>query len=137
VAVSSVPRDGTTAMYLRGEPYAPTADFGVTRALVAAAEASGRRPTVGLIQTEDAFYATAPEDVPGLAAKGVLAVEMEASALFTLGALRGVRTGCALVASNAIGDPSFVDPEVLSQAVDAMVETALEAGLALQEGERP
>ena len=137
VAVSSVPRDGTTAMYLRGEPYAPTADFGVTRALVAAAEASGRRPAVGLIQTEDAFYATAREDVPGLAAKGVLAVEMEASALFTLGALRGVRTGCALVASNAIGDPSFVDPEVLSQAVDAMVETALEAGLALQEGERP
>ncbi len=137
VAVSSIPRDGTTATYLHGEPYAPTADFVVTRALVEAAEASGRRPAVGLIQTEDAFYATAPEDVPALATKGVLAVEMEASALFTLGALRGVRTGCALVASNAIGDPRFVDPEVLNQAVDGMVETALEAGLALQEGGEP
>lgn len=136
VAVSSVPRDGTTAMYLRGEPYAPTADFGVTRALVEAAEASGHRHAVGLIQTEDAFYATAPEDVPALAAKGVLAVEMEASALFTLGALRGVRTGCALVVSNAIGDPSFVDPEILGRAVDAMVETTLEAGLALQRGDQ-
>ena len=136
VAVSSIPRDGTTAMYLGGEPYAPTADFGVTSALVAAAEASGKRPAVGLIQTEDAFYATAPDDVPALAARGVLAVEMEASALFTLGALRGVRTGCALVASNAIGDASFVDPEVLARSVDRMVEAALEAGLALGE-DRP
>lgn len=133
VAVSSIPRDGTTAMYLHGQPYAPTADFTVTRALVEAAEAAGRHPFVGMIQTEDAFYATAPDDVPVLAAKGVLAVEMEASALFTLGALRGVRTGCALVASNAIGDPSFVAPDVLGRAVDAMVETALEAGLALGE----
>ena len=131
VAVSAIPRDGTTAMYLRGEPYAPTADFGVTRALVEAAETAGRRLSVGLIQTEDAFYATSPEHVPELRARGVLAVEMEASALFTLGALRGVRTGCALVASNAIGDSSFVEPEVLVRAVDGMVETALEAGLAL------
>lgn len=131
VAVSSVPRDGTTAMYLHGQPYAPTADFGVTRALVEAAERAGRRAHVGLIQTEDAFYATTPEDVPLLAARGVLAVEMEASALFTLGALRGARTGCALVASNAIGDEAFVEQKLLSEAVDAMVETALEAGLAL------
>jgi len=131
VAVSSIPRDGTTAMYLGGQPYAPTADFAVTRALVDAAEAAGRRLAVGLVQTEDAFYATAPEDVPALAAKGVLAVEMEASALFTLGALRSVSTGCALVASNAIGDPAFTEPAVLARAVDAMVETALEAGLTL------
>ncbi len=131
VAVSAVPRDGTSAMYLGGEPYAPTADFAVTRALVEAAERAGRSVRAGLIQTEDAFYATTPDDVPELAARGVLAVEMESSALFTLGALRGVRTGTALVASNAIGDEQFVDPEVLARAVDDMVATALEAGLAL------
>lgn len=131
VAVSAAPRDGTTAMYLAGEPYAPTADFTLTRALVEAAERAGRSARVGLVQTEDAFYATSPEDVPKLAARGILAVEMEASALFTLGALRGFRAGCALVASNAIGDDAFVDPEVLARAVDGMVETALEAGLAL------
>ena len=120
-------------MYLGGEPYAPTADFAVTRALVEAAERAGRPVRAGLIQTEDAFYATSKEDVPVLASRGVLAVEMEASTLFTLGALRGVHTGCALVASNAIGDDRFVDAEVLAVGVDAMVETALEAGLALRD----
>jgi purine-nucleoside phosphorylase len=136
VAVASVPRDGTTAMYLEGRPYAPTADFAVTRALVEAAERAGRGYHAGLIQTEDAFYATSPEDAPRLAAQGVLAVEMEAAALFTLGALRGVRTGCALVTSNVVGDAAFLDSEALGRAVDDMVETALEAGLALAERER-
>ncbi|HKI56566.1 MAG TPA: purine-nucleoside phosphorylase [Trueperaceae bacterium] len=134
IAMASVPRDGTTAAYLQGRPYAPTADFAVTRALVEAAERSGRRHHAGLILTEDAFYATTPQDVPELAAEGVLAVEMEASALFTLGKLRGVRAGCALVASNAIGDEAFIAPETLAASVDAMVETALEAGLQLAGG---
>lgn len=134
VAMASVPRDGTTAMYLGGRPYAPTADFAVTRALVESAERLGRRYHAGLIQTEDAFYATTPEDVPILAAEGVLAVEMEASALFTLGKLRGVRAGCALVASNAIGDDAFLDPQVMAASVDAMVETVLEAALTLPDG---
>lgn len=134
VATSSVPRDGTTAMYLGGRPYAPTADFGVTRALVEAAERLELSHHAGLIQTEDAFYATSPEDVPRLAAEGVLAVEMEASALFTLGKLRGVGTGCVLVASNAIGDDRFVEADALARAVDAMVTVALEAGLRLAGG---
>lgn len=134
LAMASVPRDGTTALYLGGRPYAPTADFAVTHALADAAERLGHRFHAGLIQSEDAFYLTTPEDVPALAAEGVLALEMEASALFTLGKLRGVLTGCALVASNAIGDEDFLEPEALAAAVDKMVETALEAGVALEEG---
>lgn len=133
VATAAVPMDGTTRMYLGGDPYAPTADFGVTSALVDRAEAAGFRTHVGLIQTEDAFYATAPEDVPRLAERGVLAVEMEASALFLLGKLRGVRAGCSLVASNRIGDTSFVAPEILRAGVSRMVETTLEAAVKLSD----
>lgn len=131
VASASVPMDGTTRQYLRGAAYAPAADFAVTRALVEAGEAAGRAPHVGLIQTEDAFYATAPEDVPALAERGVLALEMEASALFLLARLRGVRAGCALVASNRIGDSEFIDPVRMRAAVRDMVELTLEAGLRL------
>ena len=127
IATASVPMDGTTRMYLRGDPYAPAADHAVTTALVGAGRRAGHEPRVGLIQTEDAFYATSPDDVPRLRARGVLAVEMEAAALFLLGELRRVRTGCALVASNRIGDPSFVSPDVLREAVERMVETTLEA----------
>ena len=140
VATASVPQDGTTRMYLRGEPHAPAASFEVTRALVEATKAEGKAAGdetvpvhasvsvhVGLIQTEDAFYATTPDDVARLAARGVLAVEMEASALFLLGQLRGVRTGCALVASNRIGDPAFVDPALLQKRVSLMARGTLEA----------
>ena len=70
--------------------------------------------------------------MPGLRARGVLAIEMEASALFLLGALRGVRTGCALVASNRIGDPEFVPPQVLADGVARMTRMTLDAMLAMQ-----
>lgn len=135
VADAAVPMDGTTSMYLGGAPAAPAPTFRVVRALVAAAEAQpegdGRPPHVGTVQTEDAFYATRPQDVPRLAARGVLAVEMEAAALFVLGRLRRVDTGCLLVASNHIGDPQFVAPEILRDGVQRMVRTALEAALSL------
>lgn len=131
VASASVANDGTTRQYLQGAPYSPAADFGLTSALASAAkrqaEAAGRRSHVGLIQTEDAFYATTPGHVPALAARGVLAIEMEASALFLLGALRSVRTGCVLVTSNNIGDDRFLEPQSLQESVLAMVEATLDA----------
>ena len=88
-----------------------------------------------MIQTEDAFYATAPEDVPAIAARGVLGIEMESSALFLLGSLRRVETATALVASNRIGDPTFVDPEVLAAAVARMTEMSLDALHTLHEAD--
>jgi len=127
VATASVPNDGTTRHYLRGATHAPAADFSVAQALTAAAYRLGRRTHTGLIQTDDAFYAVTQDDVRGMARRGVLAVEMEASALFTLGALRGVSTGCVLVVSNNIGDDTFLPAEQLRPAVLDMVTAALDA----------
>ncbi len=127
IATSSVPRDGTTKMYLKGENYAPSASFKVTRSLVDAATNLHYQTHVGLIQTEDAFYGTTQEDGLRLEQQGVLAVEMEASALFLLGKLRKVETGCILVASNYVGDPEFIEPKVLQEAVTNMVTVALKA----------
>lgn len=133
IATASVANDGTTRQYLGGRPYAPVADHEVVAALSGAASRGGKTTHTGLIQTEDAFYATQPEHVGALAELGVLAIEMEASALFLLGKLRRVRTGCALVASNYIGDPAFVEPAVLASGVSHMVSVALEAALLLAE----
>lgn len=131
VASAAVANDGTTRQYLQGAPYSPAADFSLTSALASAAErqtaAAGRKAHVGLIQTEDAFYATTPGHVPALAARGVLAIEMEASALFLIGALRSVRTGCMLVTSNNIGDDRLLEPNALQESVLAMVEASLDA----------
>ena len=127
VATASVANEGTTRQYLGGDGYAPAADFALTTALHAAALRTGRRTHTGLIRTDDAFYAVTPEHVPDMAARGVLAVEMEASALFTLAALRGVRAGCILVASNNIGDDRLLESEALRAGVLDMVTAALEA----------
>ncbi|HLR46421.1 MAG TPA: purine-nucleoside phosphorylase [Deinococcales bacterium] len=133
VATGAVPNDGTTRQYLDGAPYAPVPDFSVTAALHAKAVETEQAVHTGLIQTEDAFYATTPDHVEALAEQGVLAIEMEASALFLLGKLRGVKTGCALVASNYIGDPQLVAAEVLQDGIAHMTRTVLEAGRDLQQ----
>lgn len=127
IASASVANEGTTRQYLGDGPHSAVPDFDLTRAMSDVARRGDRRVHTGLIQTEDAFYATTPDVVPRLAARGVLAVEMEASALFTIGTLRHARTGCVLVASNNIGDESFLDGESLRSAVIDMVRTALDA----------
>ncbi len=60
---------------------------------------------------------------------GVLAVEMEAAAIFTLSAMRGARAGCLLTVSDAIGSQKKVkriEESALKGAVDNMVALALE-----------
>ena len=128
VASGAVPGDGTTRQYLKGAPYAPVPDFDVLRALVASAPGAH----VGLILTEDAFYASTPEDARAWAKLGVLAVEMEAAALFLLGKMRGFAAGAILAVSNNIGDPELVEETVLKRAVDGIIEAALAAILRLE-----
>ncbi|AFV76813.1 purine-nucleoside phosphorylase [Thermus oshimai JL-2] len=127
IAQGAVPLDGATRQYLEGLPYAPLPDPLLFRALWAQAEAKGYPHHVGLIATEDAFYATTPEGARRWARYGVLAFEMEASVLFLLGRMRKVKAGTILTVSNRIGDPELVPPEVLGEGVRRMVEVALEA----------
>lgn len=136
VATGSVPADGTTRHYLRGEPASPQAHYRVVNALVAAEDGEGD-VHVGLIRTEDAFYATTAHDLPGFRAQGILAIEMESSALFLLGQLRGAETGCILTASNAIGDSEFAGGDVMKLGVERMVRRALEACLLLESPGNP
>lgn len=126
IATSAAAADGTTRHYLGGAPCSPHATFEVARALADAAAAE-RGVHVGPIRTEDGFYATSVDDVAALREQGLLAVEMEASALFMLAQLRDVRSGCILVASNAIGDSSFIEPELLKRSIERMTECALDA----------
>jgi purine-nucleoside phosphorylase len=132
IATASCPVDGTTRAYTNGEPYAPAATYRVVRALVEAAEELGTQHHVGLIATEDAFYAEDKVYVARWAARGVLALEMEASALFTVAALRGLEAGCALTVSNVAGSKQGMLPDKeLAEAVEKMLSVGLEAALRL------
>ena len=131
IATAACPLDGTTRQYLGGDPYAPAATFRVVRALVEAAERLGARHHVGPVATEDALYAVTSEWAETWAARGVLAQEMEASAVFTVAALRGLEAGCLLTASNSAGQHERLPDEELAPAIDRMIEVALEAAVAL------
>jgi purine-nucleoside phosphorylase len=62
----------------------------------------------------------------------VLAVEMEASALFTVGAIRGIETGCLLTVSDIVvaGEFMRISDDELRASVDRMTRVALDVAVA-------
>ncbi len=133
IATAACPLDGTTSDYVDGEPYAPAATFRVVRALVDQAAAAGVRYHTGLIATEDALYRVREDWTARWQARGVLAQEMEASAIFTVAALRGMEAGCILVASNHAGQHERLSDDELLPAIDAIIRIGLRAAVSLTE----
>ena len=127
IATASVPLDGCTAAYVGGEPYAPAADFTVLSTLVACCRARGVPHHVGLICTGDALYAEDRHHTERWLARGVLAFEMEASALFTVAALRGLRAGCIVLVTNAAGEHDRLSGEAYAAGEQALIDVALAA----------
>jgi len=129
LALSAVPADGTSRRYVDGEPNAPTADWELLHGAVHAAKELGQRLHVGPIASSDAFYDPDGAQAGRWAARGVLAVEMEAAAVFTIAALRGVRAGCLLAVSDLLEGPTRerISDDVLADAVDSMTALALRA----------
>jgi len=135
IATAACPVDGATTTYLHGEAYAPAADFALTRALVDAADAAGISVRTGLVASVDVFYNTDEDYAKRWRVRGVLAFEMEASALFFLAARAGVQAACALTVSDVLSEEvsteeSYLPPDELDRAIDRMIEVALKAGTA-------
>lgn len=126
VAISAVPADAT-AQHLVGEPHAPTADWELVHSAVHSAKQLDRRVRVGPIVSSDLFYNPDEGQYARWSDRGILAVEMEAAVLFTLGALRKVRAGCLLTVSDVVVEGEFVriSDEEMKAAVDQMTELAL------------
>jgi len=138
VATGAAPVDGATRTYLHGDPFAPVADFGLTRGLVDAAAAEGVTAFVGPVATVDVFYNPDADYVTKWRSRGVLGFEMEAAALFYLagraqGAGSDVRAACALTVSDTLSEEetsegTYMSLEDLERATDTMIRVALRAG---------
>lgn len=127
VATSAAAADGTVSSITQGVPYAPAAHFDLVHAAHHTAEAAGRRTSVGPIVSSDLFYDPTEKPQEQWGRLGVLAVEMEAAAIFTLAAMHGVRAGCLLTVSDTIGTEVVrISDEDLQNAVDNMMALALE-----------
>lgn len=139
VSEASFRNDGTTAAYVpAGYPAVP--DLELTLALTKhskrIAEAVGTQSHTGISVSDDAFYAETPQWIGQLNELGILNVEMEASALYVVAKLRGLRAGmvCAC-SSNLVDGASLYDERNAAlkdgwmRSIEAALETAVELKL--------
>jgi purine-nucleoside phosphorylase len=128
VALSAIPADSTAMHLVRGEPHCPTASWSLIHDAVHLAKERDEPVHVGPIVSSDLFYNPDEGQYERWASRGVLAVEMEAAALFTVGALRGVSTACLLTVSDIVVEGVFtrITDEELRAAVDRMTRLALD-----------
>jgi len=133
VALTAVPADSTAMHLVANEPHCPTASWELIHGSVHAAKELGQAMHVGPIVSSDVFYNPHEGQYERWSQRGVLAVEMEASALFTVAALggigkvSGVQAGCLLTVSDIVVEGVFtrITDEELRAAVDRMTRVAL------------
>ena len=103
---------------------APCCDYGLLQSAVEAGRSLGQELVVGPIYSSDVFY-----DESGAAAKlqklGVLAVEMEAAALYLNAARAGKKALCLCTISDSIVTGEALDAENRQKTFTRMMEIAL------------
>jgi DeoD family purine-nucleoside phosphorylase len=133
VALSAVPADSTAMHLVANEPHCPTASWSIVHGAVHTAKEIGQDLHIGPIVSSDLFYNPDDGQYERWSKRGVLAVEMEAAALFTVAAIGGigkvqdVHGGCLLTVSDIVVEGVFtrITDDELRAAVDRMTRIAL------------
>jgi purine-nucleoside phosphorylase len=110
--------------------YAPVADFGLLRTAVDVAERRGVAMRVGPILAADAFYTDRPDLYDSLAQYGVLAVEMESAAIYTIAARYGAKALTILTVSDHIKRGEKMEAAQREQGFSDMVQIGLDTAIA-------
>ncbi len=125
IAMSASTDSSMNQLRFEGIDFAPTADFGLLRACVEEAERAGVAFHVGPIAAWDSFYSDRPELLKRLGEYGVLGVEMETAALYTLAAKHGARALTVCTVSDSLVTGERTTAEDRERTFTAMVEIAL------------
>ena len=105
--------------------YSAIADFGLCRKAVEVCEQQGLRYKVGNVLSADNFYSDAVDQTTW-AKMGVLAVEMEAAALYMNAARAGKKGLCICTISDLLSGGEAATPEQRQNAFHDMIKVALE-----------
>ncbi len=105
--------------------YAPLADYGLLEKAVSSARARNIEFKVGNILSTDVFYKENPGEWKKWADFGVLAVEMEAAALYTIAARKRVRALAILTVSDSLVSGESTSSEEREKTFEDMIEIAL------------
>ncbi|HSI92920.1 MAG TPA: purine-nucleoside phosphorylase [Jiangellaceae bacterium] len=125
IAMTACTDSSMNRLRFEGIDFAPAADYRLLRAAVDAAEAAGLPVHVGPIMSGDSFYSDRPELTSRLAEYGVLAVEMEASALYTLAARHAARALAICTVSDSLVTGEHTSADERERTFGAMAELAL------------
>ena len=106
--------------------YAPIADYGLLRKAVDVANAQGTKVVVGNVLSSDVFYNANKNANDLWRSMGVLAVEMEAAALYMNAAKAGKKALCILTVSDHIYRDEALSAEERQIGFGKMMEVALE-----------
>lgn len=106
--------------------YAPTASWKLLRQAALTADRKGMNLKVGSVVTSDTFYDADPETWKKWAAMGVLAVEMEAAALYMNAAFAKVDALALFTVSDSMISKAVLTAEERQTAFAEMIELALE-----------
>lgn len=114
------------AKRFHGMYFAPTANWELAARAAQAAKDMNLDLKIGNVFTTDTFYDENPEDWRVWAKYGVLAVEMEAAALYTIAARFGVKALCILTVSDSLVTNIQTTAEDREKSFTQMVELALD-----------
>ncbi|MEO7069912.1 MAG: purine-nucleoside phosphorylase [Nostocoides sp.] len=131
VAMSASTDSQMNRLRFHGIDYAPTADYALLRAAVDAAEGAGLTVHVGQVFSGDLFYNDRPDLLMRTAEYGVLGVEMEAAALYTLAAKFGRRALGIMTVSDHLITKEETTAEERQTTFSEMVTIALDAAIAV------
>jgi purine-nucleoside phosphorylase len=109
--------------------YAPVADFSLLRTAADSADRRGIALRVGPILAADAFYTDRPDLYDLLADYGVLAVEMESAAIYTIAARYRAKALTILTVSDHIKTGDRMDSAQREQGFSDMVQVGLDTAV--------
>ncbi|MBH8597671.1 purine-nucleoside phosphorylase [Thermoactinomyces sp. CICC 10523] len=127
LAMTSCTDSAVNRQTFPGFDFAPCADFDLLNKAYQAGVEKGLHVRVGNVLTSDTFYRDSMEPVKKLADYGVLAVEMETTALYTLAAKYGVHALSVLTVSDHIFTGEETTAEERQTTFHDMMLMALEA----------
>jgi uridine phosphorylase len=131
VATGAAKDEGTTERY-ESQSYPAVPEYRTLSALVDAAETNDEAVHVGPVASDDAFYNETEEIVADWEDAGILCVEMEAAALFSVGRRRGMATGAICTVDGNLVEGTqkgATDDEELPEKARNNVERAIRIAL--------
>ena len=110
-----------------GHDFSAIADYELLRAWIDQASKSGSSVTVGNIFSTDTFYHLSEEIYEAAARLKIIAVEMEAAALYRIAAEHGGRALCVLTVSDQILKGEKMSPEEREKSFSQMMGITLDS----------